>query len=84
MPLIWERADLSRWGEFIDTPLGQYRKTWEYTDAAQNVDGCLFSLWFDGNVLAKGIDGPTITDAEDLVDILVKKHQAEMVSPMLT
>ncbi|MBO9428241.1 hypothetical protein [Sulfitobacter sp. R18_1] len=80
MQLNWQRADLLSWGEYIDTPHGKYRKTWGYFDTAQNPDGCLFKLSFNGEVLAENIDGPTIDDAEDKIDLLVAKHQKEMAS----
>lgn len=82
--LTWERADLSAWGEYIDTPQGRYSKTWGYTDEAKNADGCQFSLSFSGKKIAENIDGPTIDHAEDQVDILVNKHRAETGHPPLT
>ncbi len=78
MEIPWNRADLSAWGEFVRTPYGIYRKFWKYVDEAQNNDGCLFELQFEGETIAKDIDGPTITDAEDAVDVLVINHMREM------
>jgi hypothetical protein len=44
MQLDWKRADLSAWGEVAYVNGNFYRKTWEYTERAKNVDGLIFHL----------------------------------------
>ena len=44
MRVEWRRCDLSAWGEVARVNGNVYRKTWEYTDRAKNVDGLMFHL----------------------------------------
>ena len=46
-PLVWERADLSAWGEFVWALNKQYTMHWEY-GAGPNGEECFFSAKVDG------------------------------------
>ena len=72
MGVRWHRADLTAWGEVAHMASGRYRKTWEYTDRAKNVDGLLFHL--------TGPDGRAIgrpTESEDEIDARIIEREAK-------
>jgi hypothetical protein len=60
MALDWRCCDLSVWGEYLNTVSGTYRKTWIYTDQADNNDG----LWFYVSGPSGWRRGPFESEAE--------------------
>tara|TARA_R110000851_G_scaffold285899_2_gene439700 strand:- start:29 stop:250 length:222 start_codon:yes stop_codon:yes gene_type:complete len=61
MQIDWKRADLSAWGEVAYVNGNFYRKTWEYSERAKNVDGLIFHL--------TGPDGWRVIGAESEQEI---------------
>ena len=53
-PLVWERADLTCWGETAHNRMGgSYRMTWEFGDGPNGED-TFFTVRFDGVGLYSG------------------------------